>query len=261
MSPPAEAASSATPAKGWTIRPLQVGTLHRRRRHFLYVRGDDRPLDVPVVMFLLENGEDRVLVDTGCADPSTALEEHHPFERSEAQHPVTALAAAGVDAQSIGLVVTSHLHWDHCYGNQYFPQAEFVVQRRELDYAAAPLPWHEHSYETHAPGGPIWARTPYRVLDGDQGLRPGLTVLLTPGHTPGLQSVLVDTARGSYVLPSDTIPTYENWETSHGAHAPTPNTAHVDLRDYHESFRRIAATGAVVLPSHDFGVFKEVRYG
>jgi N-acyl homoserine lactone hydrolase len=246
---------------GWTIRPLHVGTLHRRSRNFLYLIGDDKPISVPVIMFLLECGPDRVLVDTGCADPETAAPAHRPFDRPAGQHPVAALAAIGVRPESISLVVTTHLHWDHCYGNENFPQAEFVVQRRELEYAAAPLPWHEHSYETHRAGGPVWARTKYRVLEGDTLLRPGLSVMLTPGHTPGLQSVAIATARGAYLLPSDTIPLYANWSpTAHGR-PPIPNSAHVDLAAYHETFRRIAASGAAILPSHDFRVLKEARYG
>ena len=39
---------------------------------------------------------------------------------------------SGVDPASIDYVINSHLHIDHCGGNEYFPGARFLVQKREL---------------------------------------------------------------------------------------------------------------------------------
>jgi N-acyl homoserine lactone hydrolase len=242
----------------WTVTPLHVGTLHRRERNFLYASGGDTPLRVPVIMFLLRSGDTNVLVDTGCADPQTAHDHHRPLERAPEQHPLAALAAVGVAAERIDLVVTSHLHWDHTYGNDLFPSARFLVQATELAYARDPLPWHRGSYETAGPGEPPppWAGTDYTTLDGDDEPLPGLTLLHTPGHTPGLQSVLVETADGPVIMPSDTVPTYANWE-GRGGHWPhIPATTHYDLSAYHDTLVRIERTGATVLPSHDFRVLQ-----
>ncbi len=247
----------------WSVTPLHVGTLHRKERNFLYASGGERPLDVPVIMFLLRSGGRNVLVDTGCADPATAQDHHRPLDRTPQQHPVAALAAVGLEPAAIELVITSHLHWDHVYGNEFFPSARFVVQAAELAYAKAPLPWHEGSYEVPGAGDPPppWARTDYETLDGDTELAPGLTVLHTPGHTPGLQSVLVETADGRVVMPSDTVPTYANWE-GRGKHWPhIPATTHYDLSAYYDTLLRIEATKATVLPSHDFRVLREAGHG
>jgi N-acyl homoserine lactone hydrolase len=248
----------------WTITPLHVGTLHRKRRSFLFMAGDDTPLDVPVIMFLLDNGSERVLVDTGCSDPATTRD-HQPFERPAELYPLTVLAGRGVDPASIGLVLTSHLHWDHSSGNALFPGAELRVQARELEYARHPLMWHRESYEVHnLDRDATWALGRYTTVDGDAEILPGLQVLLTPGHTPGIQSVLVTTGDGDFVLPSDNVPTYANWAGKLPEWTHIPATNHYSLPDYDATFTRLdelAKAGARLLPSHDFRVLKEERYG
>ncbi|HEY0247516.1 MAG TPA: N-acyl homoserine lactonase family protein [Gryllotalpicola sp.] len=245
----------------WTVTPLHVGTLHRKRRSFLFMVGDDTPLDVPVIMFLLDNGSERVLVDTGCSDPTTT-HEHQPFERPAELQPRHVLVAHGIDPASIQLVLTSHLHWDHSSGNALFPEAELRVQTRELDYATHPLMWHSESYEIHNPARTdTWALDRYTTIDGDAQVLPGLQVLLTPGHTPGIQSVLVSTESGDFVLPSDNVPTFANWEGKQPEWSHIPATNHYSLPEYDATFRRLDSLGARLLPSHDFRVLEEKSYG
>ncbi len=245
----------------WTIRPLWLGTLHRKRSSFLYSGGGPEPLDVPVTAFLLEAGDTRVLVDTGCDDPDTAHPDHHPFERTPEQHLSRRLEALSVDPGSIGLVILSHLHWDHAYGLDLLPQARFVVQGQELRYAVAPLPWHARSYDSFVIGrSPLWARTTWDVIEGDRQLLPGLQVLLTPGHTPGIQTVTVQCASGLYVLPSDNVPLYENWQGKPPAWPHIPDTHHYSLGDYHGTFLRLENLGGRLLPPHDFRIFDHESY-
>ncbi len=244
----------------WTITPLHTGTLHRKRRNFLYLAGDDTPIDVPVIMFLLENGTERVLVDTGCSNPDTT-HQHHPFERPADQHPLAVLASRGIAPETIDIVITSHLHWDHSSGNHLFPEARLFVQRREHEYARDPLQWHRESYETANPDrGTTWALDRYELLDGDTELLPGLTTLLTPGHTPGIQAVLVETGSALRVLAGDNVPTYDNWIGHLPEWSHIPATNHYNLAEYDATFRLLESTGAEVLPSHDFRVLEQSTY-
>ncbi len=245
----------------WRIRPLHVGTLHRKRSNFLYGVGQPEPLDVPVTIFLLESEGQYVLVDTGCDDPATALPEHHPFERSADQHPLAALKAAGIVPQQISIVINTHLHWDHCYGNSHFPSAQFFVQGAELRYAAAPLPWHTHSYDRFVPGRvPPWINTAFHVVEGDKALLEGLTLLFAPGHTPGGQAVLLEGETARYLIPGDNVPLYDNWEGTPSHRGRIPDTHHYSLGDYHRTFLKMEETEAQVLPSHDFRVFDASVY-
>ncbi len=245
----------------WTIRPLWIGTLQRKRMSFLYTVGGPEPLSVPVTAYLLESGDTHVLVDTGCDDPETAYPDHHPFEKKPEQNILATISAAGVDPQTIHLIICTHLHWDHCYGNDQFPQARFVVQKAELRYAVAPLPWHAGSYDSFLIGRkPPWARTRFEVIDGDRELLPGLGVMLTPGHTPGLQTVVVQAESGRYVLPSDNVPLYDNWEGKPPRWPHIPDTHHYSLAEYFETFGRLESLGGRLLPPHDFRVFDKGIY-
>jgi N-acyl homoserine lactone hydrolase len=240
----------------WTVTPLHVGTLHRKRRNFLYLAGGDEPIDVPVLIFLLERDGQRLLVDSGCCDPAST-KQHQPFERPAEQHPLAVLRARGIEPDSIDAVITTHLHWDHASGNHLFPKSELFAQRTELEYARHPIQWHAESYEIHNPAREHdWALDRYTAVEDEAVIAPGISVLLTPGHTPGIQAVLVETASGLVVLPGDNVPTYENWTGKPPEWSHIAATNHYDLGAYEKSFQRLAETGGRIVPSHDFRVLE-----
>ncbi len=98
---------------------------------------------------------------------------------------VNRLAALGLAPQDIDYLVCTHFDLDHAGNHDLFADAELVVQRRH--YAAA----REHprfqfcGNPWDAPG------LRYRLVDGDTELLPGIELIETSGHVPGLQSVLV----------------------------------------------------------------------
>ncbi len=103
----------------------------------------------------------------------------------------------------IGIVVC-HLHFDHCGLNRFFPGVPIYAQRaeydatRQKDYTV--LEWVDF------PG----AR--YQLLDGDAEPWSGVHILSTPGHTPGHQSVLVDTDQGGVLLTGQAVYTIAEYE-------------------------------------------------
>lgn len=207
-------------------------------------------------MWVLQRSGRTVVVDTGCADPDWSVRHHRALR--EVRRPGAALRELGVDPAVIDLVINTHLHWDHVYGNGEFPNARFVVQREELRYASAPDPDQEVYYETRVGGLPYffdWYNR-YELVDGDTDLEAGIRLITLPGHTPGLQGVLVETAAGPYLLPADTVPMYANWEPS-----PSPSGIVWSHEAYRESFDKIRRTGAAVLPCHDPAVAGRRWYG
>jgi N-acyl homoserine lactone hydrolase len=103
-------------------------------------------------------------------------------------------------------IINTHLHFDHCGGNRRFAGTPTFVQRAELEAAVEP------DYLVD------WVRFPgesYVELEGDATLFEGVSVLFTPGHSPGHQSVVVDGDDGPIVLGGDV--TYSMRELIDGA--------------------------------------------
>ena len=157
---------------------------------------------LPVFAWLVDG---RVLVDTGMIDSTPELDEAWgvrllPWpeldgvgstEPTESAGGGSAGAGAGIRVQT---VVNTHLHFDHCGGNRRFAGLPIYVQRRELEAVSEP----DYLVE--------WVRfdgADYHELDGDADLGDGISVLFTPGHSPGHQCVVVETDEGPVVLGGD----------------------------------------------------------
>ncbi len=156
------------------VRRLQLATL----------RGVDG-LEWPVHGFVVTYPGGAVLVDTGVGGPQKWLSDWRVVNRSVAD----VLDEHGMTPGDIGLVINTHLHFDHCGQNAVFKHAAFYVQRTELDRARRESPKLADWFDF------MGAR--FELLDGDTEILPGLSVITTPGHTIGHQSVRVEAADGT----------------------------------------------------------------
>jgi len=125
------------------------------------------------------------------------------------------LAAAGVDPSSVSTVILTHLHWDHFDVEGMFPRATFWVQRRELEFwtgYGTRERWHRRGVTDcfAADVAALQSSGRLRLVDGTTDVTDGVTLEWVGGHTPGLQIVLVRTARGMFVLANDALTTYRN---------------------------------------------------
>ncbi len=84
-------------------------------------------------------------------------------------------------------------------------------------------------------------------------------MVVTPGHSPGSQAVLVDTAKGVHVIAGDTITHYLNMDVPQGD-SFWPNPLYVDLRDFYKSLDWLRDSGGTILPGHDPLVLKQTIY-
>jgi len=219
-------------------------------------------IDIPVLIWYIEGAEKSILVDTGCCDPEWSRKYHFPdLVQSEEQKPINALSRIGVRPEDIDIVLLTHLHWDHASNNGLFKDATFLVQKKELEYAASPLPVHLKGYEAPQLGmHPHYLGVKYTVIDGDYEVVPGVSTILTPGHSPGSQCVTVETGKGVYVIATDTVPLYDNWEGIPPLMPHIANAIHVGLVEYFESFKKIEQLADYVLPGHDPKVLEREHY-
>ena len=75
---------------------------------------------------------------------------------------------------------------------------------------------------------------------------PGIQCLLTPGHTPGCQTVIIPTAETDVIMPGFCC-NEKNFPANGPAICPG---VHFDAFQAYDNIQRIAAMQAVVLPVH-----------
>jgi glyoxylase-like metal-dependent hydrolase (beta-lactamase superfamily II) len=197
------------------VRRLQLATL----------RGVDG-LEWPVHGFVVTYPGGAVLVDTGVGGPQKWLSDWRVVNRSVAD----ALDDLGMTPGDIGLVINTHLHFDHCGQNAVFKHAAFYVQRTELDRARRESPKLADWFDF------MGAR--FELLDGDTEILPGLSVMATPGHTIGHQSVRVAAADGSTeLLIGDAAYTPRQYRDPDSDELPDGQAA--DVAVWRESVRRV----------------------
>ncbi|HKP18095.1 MAG TPA: N-acyl homoserine lactonase family protein [Gaiellaceae bacterium] len=146
---------------------------------------------VPVYNVLVEHDEGLFLFDTGMG--LDHMNRVLPFELPEQTPEQTIpgqLQACGFELADVGTVVNSHLHIDHCGGNQLFAGtgARHVIHAKELAQARNHEPFEHFGYSDHS-----WDYDGANLVPvtGDVELAPGLWLFETPGHTAGHYSLLV----------------------------------------------------------------------
>lgn len=233
----------------YVIYPLHVGDLNRQKSNLAYMQQPGVKIDFPLICWYLTDGTHQIMVDTGGIAPDHRWQ---PYTRTPQQDPAQALSRLGVDPKDITHVILTHLHWDHAGNNALFPNAKFYVQKTELEEAKdPPVKMFAGSYDV-----PAVFQTQYTLLDGEQEILEGISVIPTPGHSLGSQSVVVDTEQGKYVLAGDLIALFECYQ-----HDPMfVNGIHIDLISYFRSLERVKEIGGVVLPGHDYQVFSHPCY-
>ena len=235
------------------IIPLVVGMAKRNKGTFV-MGAPSQTIDLPFIMFLVQTPGANVMIDTGVRAPEETPAFHGPYEQTGEQRVIPTLANIGLKPEDINVVINTHLHWDHCSNNSLFSKATFYVQREELRYASAPLSAHAKYYDAFELGlTPPFVGTRFELLDGDHQIMDGVSVLLTPGHTPGFQSVILTSGERSYLIAGDNIPLCENLKGNDIA-GFTPSTIYVDLENYYRSVRRVLGFGFPIIPGHEISL-------
>lgn len=171
------------------IDPADVIRLHLG--HF--TRPPDAPLPgarIVVSAFLIRHPRGLFLFDTGIGEGHARAEALYHPERVPLDD---ALAAAGARVADIRMIANCHLHFDHGGGNFRFPKVPILAQAREVAAARQP--------DYTLPDKVVdFAGAAFELIDGDAEPWPGITVVPTPGHVPGHQSLVVETRRGRLIL-------------------------------------------------------------
>lgn len=194
---------------------------------------------INVYAYLVFTGSEVLLIDTGIG------EGNHYIEQQFEPHRVSitkSLARFGLETGDVSVIINSHLHFDHCGNNQLFPHADIFVQADELSIARTLNYYTVQSWFDYQ-----GARL--KSVTGESEILPGITLLPSPGHTPGHQSVLIELEDGNILVAAQAAYTAEEYQRG----GDPAEQAHKGLEyDYVQSIAnlKLVKTSAVYF-SHD----------
>ncbi len=154
----------------------------------------DRQIRFPIPAYVIETAEERILVDTGLhpgAADNTANHYGTANSLSLFELELDESIEEQTELNTITKVVLTHLHFDHAGGLSLLPSSvPIVVQRREWEAGRDASAIEKNFY---LPLDYSTVSEQVVLVDGDHDLLGdgSIELLLTPGHTPGHQSVRV----------------------------------------------------------------------
>lgn len=157
--------------------------------------------------FLVDNGKDLVLIDSGaasCFGPTTG-------------NMLNNIRAAGYAPEAVKTVLLTHMHPDHicglvAEGKAVFPNATVMASQGESDFwlsaqamAAAPEA-HRASFKTAQDAiAPYAAKNAFRTFNNGDTILPGIDAVPTPGHTPGHTSLMLHSGQDKMLIWGDIV--------------------------------------------------------
>ena len=156
----------------------------------------------PLSIYLLDTSDGLILVDSGFAEGFLDNPNYYngtPMEGllylyMKEEHRIPALLrSVGYKPEDVKLVISTHFHSDHSGGHKYFleTQTPVIVQKNELTIL---------DDETYSPAECRLKDLNYQVIDGDYQLCDNIQLIYTPRHSPGHQSLLINTKNSGYIL-------------------------------------------------------------
>jgi glyoxylase-like metal-dependent hydrolase (beta-lactamase superfamily II) len=169
---------------------------------------EGKPIEFSDNCYLLRHSKGLLLWDTGISDavaamPNGLVTANGAIIQSRAKTLAAQLTELGVKPADVTYVAVSHTHGDHVGNIGLFPTSTVLIQGAEYDWAMA------------GQNKPAFVDSQkIQKLAGDHDVfgDGSITIITTPGHTPGHQSLLVKLPKtGALVLSGDAVHFQDNW--------------------------------------------------
>lgn len=156
------------------------------------LRTDQALLGICTIALIRDNG--KTLLDTG----------HFGTRR----HIITSLEKMGIKPVDIDRVILSHAHWDHSLNLELFPKATVIINAKELDFIR-----RSRGNDLATPNviALLLEKIKIQTTEGDENLTDDVRLIETPGHSPGHQSILIKTNKGTALFTQDAMPTMRSY--------------------------------------------------
>ena len=219
--------------------PLLTATHHYDKSISTRGRGHGEQIEAPILAFLIETTQGRVLFDVGCDYNKQRLEAH--------------LARLGLTTKDIDMVFLSHLHFDHAGGLCDVCGAEVHVHEDELHAAREPA--DDAYFSDDFAGNVRW-----RLQQDEYDLLPGLRAINTPGHTAGHMSLMIDLPTGApVILTGDAADLQENLDDEIAPGLCWRDREDMALDSIRKLKRIAGETGAELWPNHDMHFWRTLK--
>lgn len=207
-----------------------------------------RSIEFSSTCWLIKRGSEWLLWDTGV--PQAALNDPKGWSTLpklivyHLDKTITGqLAEIGLKPSDITYVAISHTHGDHIGNVSLFPNSTVLMQRTEYTWISSPDGTNDNVNQLKALARKLLG-TPkqLQLLDGDTDVfgDGSVTLISTPGHTPGHQSLLVHLKNAGFiVLSGDVAHSEENFEKDIVPSLNTDKAASIASMD---KVRRMMAT-------------------
>jgi len=244
--------------------PLLTATHHYDKSLSTRNRGQGQIIEAPILAYLIETTNGRILFDVGCdygkiADPRQRAK-HYDAETfafgapdmQEEQRLPNHLAKMGLTPADVDVVFLSHLHFDHAGGLCDVCGKEVHVQQDELQAARSIL---DPAYFRDDLGN-----YPWKVQQGEYDLVPGVRAISSPGHTAGHMSLWIELPKGApVVLCGDAADLSENLVKEIAPGLCWQDREDLALDSIRKLKRLQQEENAQLWPNHDISFFKSLK--
>ena len=253
--------------------PLLTATHRYDKSISTWNRGRGQVIDAPILAYLIETKNGRILYDVGCDHAKIHDKRLRGRYYDEATSGFAApvmtedqriphyLGRLGLSPRDVDVVFIGHLHFDHAGGLKELRRvgcgAEIHVHREEVAAAHQGVDTSVFADDLLDDDG---APLPFTLQSGEYSVAPGVRAIMTPGHTAGHMSMLIELPKGRpVILAGDAADLQENLddEVAPGGFREGGHDEAV------ESIRRLktvaADTGAWIWPNHDFPFYRSLR--
>jgi len=235
----------------YKIHPIVMGTKIFDKSMMTYQHGYGQQYAIPIYCWYLEGGNQKILVDTGEMNP-IASEDREKSIGGKIYTFEEGLARWNLAADAIDAVIHTHLHNDHCENDCKCENASILVHQKELDRIHNPHPLDFRYLEDYILD--VEENGQIQMITEAKEVFPGISVLLTPAHTEGGLTILVDTPKGKAAITGFCV-IMENFYPPKEIRAMDmdiiPPGTHVNVYESYDIMLKVKEVADILLPLHE----------